>query len=231
MLGTLIESERHVRRSAGGSLISILAHGALVVSAVVATTTTHLSRPVTVDPPPIFVRPVQPTAPVSTRPTRAGRSDQSASPAVRLIRMLIDIPTDAPPGDVLTPPTAQDFTDARAHQPFCGIVCPVSHNGNGGGVTTWTSSEMQMQLRETPKPPRYPERLRSAGIEGSVLVKFVVDTMGRVDPSSVEVLASTHDLFTAAVRETLTRLSFNPASDGTRKIRAAAIMPFQFTLR
>jgi len=62
-------------------------------------------------------------------------------------------------------------------------------------------------------------------------VKFVVDTLGRVDPASIEVLNSSHDLFTAAVRETLARLRFNPARAGDRKVRAAAIMPFQFTLK
>ena len=40
---------------------------------------------------------------------------------------------------------------------------------------------------------RYPESLRQAAIDGRVLVRFTVDTTGRIDMSSVSVLASTHD--------------------------------------
>jgi TonB family protein len=36
-----------------------------------------------------------------------------------------------------------------------------------------------MRIVTTAKP-RYPERLREAGIEGTVVVRFTVDTTGRV---------------------------------------------------
>jgi periplasmic protein TonB len=88
-----------------------------------------------------------------------------------------------------------------------------------------------MQLREPPVPPRYPEALRRAGIDGTVVVKFVVDTLGRVDMATVEVLSSSHDLFTIAVRETLAKVRFYPARVGERKVRAAAVMPFHFMLK
>ena len=62
-------------------------------------------------------------------------------------------------------------------------------------------------------------------------MRFVVDTTGRVDPASVEVLESSHELFTAAVRETLARLRFVPAEYNGKKASVAAMMPFQFTLK
>ena len=49
--------------------------------------------------------------------------------------------------------------------------------------------------------------------------------------SPVEVTSSSHDLFTAAVRDALPRLRFYPATSGTRKVPAAGIMPFHFTLK
>ena len=56
--------------------------------------------------------------------------------------------------------------------------------------------------------PRYPESLRQAGISGRVVIRFVVDTLGSIDMTSVQVLESTHDVFSSAVREALPRLSF-----------------------
>ncbi|HEX3868066.1 MAG TPA: TonB family protein, partial [Gemmatimonadaceae bacterium] len=46
--------------------------------------------------------------------------------------------------------------------------------------------------------PRYPDVLRSAGVEGEVLATFVVDRDGRPESSSFKVLKSTHGLFSAA---------------------------------
>ena len=68
--------------------------------------------------------------------------------------------------------------------------------------------------------PRYPEQLRQAGVDGRVLVRFTVDTTGRVDPSSVKILTSTHDLFSRAVRESLAGFRFKPAEvNGRRFLR------------
>jgi outer membrane biosynthesis protein TonB len=48
---------------------------------------------------------------------------------------------------------------------------------------------------------------------------------------TIEVLRSTHSAFTTAVRETISRLRFAPATSGERKVPALAVMPFHFTLR
>ena len=148
------------------------------------------------------------------------------------IRVLTIMPTEIPPIDLTAVPTAVDFSDQRSQsRESCTYPCP--RLGASGDSTSplWAVNEMMLQLREPPVPPRYPDALRRAGIDGTVIVKFVVDTLGRVDPAAIEVLNSSHDLFTAAVRETLARLRFNPARAGDRKVRAAAIMPFQFTLK
>ena len=44
-------------------------------------------------------------------------------------------------------------------------------------------------------PLRYPEMLRAAGLEGMVVVGFVVDTTGRADPESITVVASPNEGF------------------------------------
>jgi len=47
--------------------------------------------------------------------------------------------------------------------------------------------------------------MRSAGVEGSAGFQFVVDTLGRVELSSVRELESTRPAFAMAVRGTLPR--------------------------
>jgi protein TonB len=79
--------------------------------------------------------------------------------------------------------------------------------------------------------PRYPSMLQSAGVEGDVRAQFVVDTLGRVEQGSVRILATTHDLFAAAVRDALNRARFRPAEAGGHRVRQLAEQVFTFSIK
>ncbi|MEO6863849.1 MAG: energy transducer TonB [Gemmatimonadaceae bacterium] len=93
-----------------------------------------------------------------------------------------------------------------------------------------------------PLPPRtiqsmrdFPEsqvaqraRLNSPGIPipvdmlrqpGEVEVRFIVDTLGRVDPATIEILRSSNPRFTQTVRDGLGRLRYTPAESGEFTVR------------
>jgi TonB family protein len=78
--------------------------------------------------------------------------------------------------------------------------------------------------------PVFPDSLHRARVGGRVVVEFVVDTLGEVDPGTFEVLASTHPLFTQAVQEALVVARFRPAVRSGRKVRQFIQMPFSFAL-
>jgi TonB family protein len=59
--------------------------------------------------------------------------------------------------------------------------------------------------------PHYPDELRARRLEGEVIVRFRVDDKGRVDASSMQVVQSEHERFTAAVRSVLPKFRFEPA--------------------
>ena len=94
--------------------------------------------------------------------------------------------------------------------------------------------EFQVEKQATPIPdsphPQYPDTLRSANVEGEVLIQFVVDTSGRVEPGTVKVLKSTHPLFTKSVKDALVTMRFSPAEIAGRKVRQLVQMPFVFSL-
>jgi TonB family protein len=105
-----------------------------------------------------------------------------------------------------------------------------AHGGGADEPRAWSAGELLMRI-VTPAIPRYPERLRVSSIEGSVTVQFTVDTTGRVDMSSVKILASSHPLFADAVRDALARFRFRPAEMGGHRVPALAQMPFEFRLK
>jgi periplasmic protein TonB len=233
MFGTLIESMAMPQRRAGGSAASLLAHAVLIGGAVVATAGSRPAPP----PPPVDVGPVVFRVPAVVPPPESPQSRpvvEVANPAVPSLPALqvpTIIPSTIPSIDFAAPATPPVFSDRRSHETGdgCSGICGV--HGTTSETPTWVGNDAMMQLRERVVPPRYPERLRQAGVEGRVVVRFVVDTFGRVDPATVEVVESTHELFTAEVREALTRLRFSPAMSGLRKLRVTAVMPFEFRIR
>jgi beta-lactamase regulating signal transducer with metallopeptidase domain len=97
----------------------------------------------------------------------------------------------------------------------------------GGDAACLLGPPAAVVVAGTPAP-RYPDILRSAGVEGEVLAAFVVDTFGKADPRSLKVLQSTHDLFTASVRNMLPDMTFRPAQVGGRKVKQLVQQPFAF---
>jgi TonB family protein len=79
--------------------------------------------------------------------------------------------------------------------------------------------------------PRYPASLRSAGIQGSVFARFVVDTMGRVRVETITFDASDHPLFSMAVIDALRRSRYTPAELRGRKVPQLVVQPFVFVLQ
>jgi TonB family protein len=78
--------------------------------------------------------------------------------------------------------------------------------------------------------PVYPPELESRGIEGHVIVRFVVDSTGMVDMASVMTVESTRVEFDRAVRAAMPRMKFRPAMVGDRPVRQLAEQLFQFEI-
>jgi TonB family protein len=82
----------------------------------------------------------------------------------------------------------------------------------------------------TDKAPRYPDALRAANVEGEVIAQFIVNEDGRADMGSFNVVRSSNDQFTNAVRLSMSFLRFTPALVGGRPVKQLVQMPFQFNL-
>lgn len=76
--------------------------------------------------------------------------------------------------------------------------------------------------------PVYPDSLYRAGTTGRVVIEFVVDTEGRVEPASLDVLEATHPGFVDAVRVALLAAHFQAARVGGHAVRQYVQLPFVF---
>lgn len=74
----------------------------------------------------------------------------------------------------------------------------------------------------------YPASLKRLGVTGTVQVQFIVNSNGKVEPASVEVLSSTAPLFAAAVKGVLERIEFRPGEVQGKKVRTLVLLPIVY---
>ena len=110
-------------------------------------------------------------------------------------------------------------------------VAPLSPRAEGSEASESVYEEVvKPALLSGSRTPKYPDILRQAGVEGEVLVSFTVDESGRPDVATLQVIRSTHELFSVAVREALPGMRFRPAERDGRKVKLTVQEPFTFTL-
>ncbi len=78
--------------------------------------------------------------------------------------------------------------------------------------------------------PKYPDILKQAGVEGKVVVGFVVDTTGLADANSIKIFSSSHQLFANAVVAAVPNMRFTPALVDGHKVRQLLMEPFVFSM-
>ena len=227
MLDNLLESRPRGSRSTAGAIASVTTHTALIAAAVFATAQARVQPIATAE----TVRPVYfpPSAPQVHTPRSTLATPTLPVDGHRMIFIGTHIDIAIPPIDISTVVSKRDdFGSAStgALRPG-GVETPGPTNGS-----PFRADQVDKQVGLIPgvRPPAYPEVLRSAGIEGKVLVEFVVDERGQPVQASIRVVQSDNDLFSEAVRIALGRLRFTPAEVGGKKVSQLVQMPFVFTL-
>lgn len=128
---------------------------------------------------------------------------------------------DARQGAVSTPFTVADT--AAFHQAEYVVEVPTD--------TVYFEHEVAKPVApENNVSPAYPSDLQQRGIEGSFVVEFVVDTLGRAEPGSLRVLQPAHQQFVTSVRRALPRMRFLPAEREGRRVRQLVHQAFAFAI-
>src|SRR3954447_2889757 len=235
MFNNLIESKPKKQRTTGGLVFSGVIHAILGTAAVYGTLQAkeQLEKPKAEkvefvdikkkeEPPPPKEVPPPPKDVVMAPPPPKG---------FQVLTAPVKVPDVIPDIDLSKKVTDEaDFSGK-------GVAGGTSKGVVGGTAPVNTDQpyfEFQVEKQVSPVPgqsgPTYPDMLKSANVEGEVLAQFVVDTTGRFEPGSFKVLKSSHELFTNAVKNALSRMKFYPAEVGGRKVKQLVQQPFTFSL-
>jgi protein TonB len=232
----LIESKPTKQRTVGQTIASMVIHVLLLVVAVKATqgaaeAVQQLNeRPIefvvnTPPPPPPPPQEIPPDAVVSANPPPQG---------FQTIVPPRDLPTEIPPVNLNEKFDARDFSGRGV----AGGVATGVIGGTGPVITdaviageTYTSDEVDEPVQRIGGPePRYPEVMRSVGIEGVVQMRFVVGTNGRVEANSIQVVSSTNKAFEQAAIDVIRQSRFTPAKMRGTAVRQLVQQSIRFSL-
>ena len=79
--------------------------------------------------------------------------------------------------------------------------------------------------------PRYPEKLRQAGLSGETLLEYIIDRDGRVVPSSIRTIHTSHPAFAQSAIESLNGARFKAARRGGQSIAVVVRQRIRFESR
>lgn len=234
MFNNLIESKPVKQRSVGGSIVSTLFHGLLIVLSVIATANAGAEPEeeviqkidfveVNKDEPPPPDKEAPPPETVVAPPPPKG---------FQVLAAPMSIPDVIPEIDLSKALTNEDDFSGKG---VAGGIAAGVVGGTGPVNPDQTYFDFQVEKPAASMPgsagPRYPDILRSGGVEGTVLATFEVDTTGRVVIASFRVIKSDHAMFEQAVRSALPNMRYLPAEVGGRKVKQLVQQPFTFTLQ
>ena len=77
----------------------------------------------------------------------------------------------------------------------------------------------------------YPEKLKAAGVDGTVQIQFVIGADGKVDPGSIEVVAASVPALGEAAKEVAAKLEFQPGKVNDSPVRTRVLLPIVYKAR
>ena len=196
-----------------GAGLALLLHGAVVGALL------RPPAPAAAPPPVILVDWSGSATPVRESPQPSHGVDLRIpeTPPLRLPRVVLpEIPEAAAPGG-----------RAAATTPSVGT----SPGGRGGEDPVAASLVQEAPELLSAPPPVYPAELRDAGVEGTVVLRLVVDTLGRVEVGTVQVVRADHEGLVGPAARSLRLARFRPARMYGRAVRVLVEVPVRFRLR
>jgi TonB family protein len=233
LFARLLERQRAATETAAmleGAAVSAVAHGVLIVGWIIMHQDIVRIAP---EPAAIFspveylvpkdriaeLRPQRETVTWTTLTARAGEGFDQEEEKKK------ETPAE-PRMEMVVPAGKTSDTDAAAKAEF--EQPPISL---GDSIMTELQVDSAVVRYENSAAPSYPESMLRRRIEGSVIVQYVVDTLGHADTLTFRVISATHADFARAVKNTLPYMRFRPAVMANRLVPQLVQQPFAFRIQ
>jgi protein TonB len=231
----LVESNPKNRKIGGlgsSSLTSLVLHGALIYGAVVATMKGHeIVQQAAMDTTMVFLDTEE--KPEEEKPEEPQLASLTPPPqGFQTVVIITEIPTEIPPVNLNERFDPRDYSGTGIEG---GIATGVV-GGTGPVPTDLQQVFAEAVVDEPPMhlsspPAAYPTMLKDAGIEGTVVLEFIVGADGHPEKESIRVIESTHKQFEKAAKDQIAASLYRPGRMRGQAVRVLVRQPINFTLR
>ena len=115
------------------------------------------------------------------------------------------------------------------------LACPVLASAQQSQTQVYMPNELSVHPKlaapgEVARLVRtsYPEALRRAGVNGTVQVEFVVGVDGKVEGSSIEIIAASPPALGPAAKSAVEKFTFKPGQVNGKPVRTRVAIPLVY---
>jgi protein TonB len=185
---------------------------------------------------------VPPPPPKKRAPSRPVVRAEVVSPPPKGFKTVV-VPAEIPfipPIDLSGPPfDPRDYTgrgvEGGSADGVVGGTGRVGHGKPAGGQVVYAAATDDVRFQQavliSMPEPKYPRSAEAYGLSGRVLLRFVIDTTGRVDKGSIQVVENTEEVFVRPARESVARAVFRPARMSGSPVRQLAEQSVRFVVQ
>ncbi len=226
MFEVLLES-RHVRppRPFVATAVSAVLHGSLVAALLGGTTAAVMSEELN----PYWEQLARVILPPNAPPTVGGERvafvavAEQGSPKGETVGEAVKVKEDQFVGEAVVPRRIAQAVQLDGTMQLAMAAQSV-------GAFTLIDVDSVAERDPLSAAPVYPKDLLEKNIEGSATLRFVIDSTGLVDLSTIRVMDATHQEFAKAVRDAMPRMRFKPAMRGASAVRQLVEQPYKFEI-
>ena len=103
-------------------------------------------------------------------------------------------------------------------------------DGEFRAIRTFQKWDLDQPARWVTRPQLdYPRELRTRRLSGYAVVRMIVDTLGRVNEESIEIVDIPDSAFTRPVKQMMSHVVFSPARIGGKPVRSLVAYKFNLT--
>jgi len=223
----LIESNPKARaggKFGGSTTLSIVLHGILVAAAVKATLTAGQQ----------FAEDKLDTTMVFIQPEEKKEEQQQEvkleePKGFTALLAPVNIPTNIPPINLNEKFDPRDFSGVGIEKGISALTSTDVKIDPGQAFIEAVVDEKPERVKDPPL--EYPDLLRQAGIEGSVIIEVIIDTTGHAEPGSLRVVQSTNKAFEMSARDAVLKSVYRPGRVRGQAVRVLVQVPISFTIR
>lgn len=222
MFDVLIESKKQSQkgRLAGTSLASIVFHTLVIGGAVYATLTAGETEEAVMETAMVYIQQETQKQPETPPPPQLDVQLKG----FQTIVAPTDIPTNIPPVNLQERFDPKDFSGIGVEG---GVATGIVPTGDVFSVDV-----VQEKPERLAGPPLvYPPLLQQAGIEGTVMVQAIIDTMGRVEPNSIKITQTANPGFNESAKTVVLKSLFRPARVYGKAVRVLIQIPILYSIK